>query len=136
MSNMAGPVPFLIARGADDAITVADGDVELWEGYVPLGVKGMVLDFRHEASGAAVITYTIQSVPFTSGLADFDVSYTTLLASTAVAKATAGRLVVYPGVIAVANTHANTVLGYKIRININADTATADEVYAAITWLP
>jgi hypothetical protein len=108
----------------------------LYQGYVPLGARGMILDFRHEASGAAVVTWTIQHVPFTSGLADFDVGVTTLLASTAVAKATAGRLVVYPGVVAVANTHANTVLGIQVRISVNADTATADELYASITWLP
>jgi hypothetical protein len=131
-----GPEPFLIARGVDDVLTEAAEDVELYEGYVPAGVRGMTLDTRHEASGAATVLYTIQSVPFTSGLADFDVGYTTLLASTAGAKATAGRLVIYPGVIAVANTHANTVLGYKIRVIANAGTATADEVYAAITWIP
>jgi hypothetical protein len=58
------------------------------------------------------------------------------LASTALAKATSTRLIVYPGVVAVANTHANTPLPQKIRIIANADTADADEVYASLQWLP
>jgi hypothetical protein len=120
----------------NSSLTTAAGETTLADFYVEAGVQGLVVDVLHTAAGAGTIVYKIQAYNYNAGLSTFTESFTTLLTSAAIAKDVGTRLVVDPRVTAVANTHASTVLGYRIRIRATASADNATGLHVSATQVP
>ncbi len=130
-----GPRPQPKVTGT--ALTTGAGETELFTMYIDEGTQGIILDTYHTSAGAGTMLYKIYAVPYTADNANWpSTGQVTLLASTAGAKTTQGRLVVDPRVTAVANTHACTVLPYKIRVTGTAATNDVTGIYVSVTNVP
>jgi len=127
-----GPRPQVKVNGT--ALTTAAGETTLFEMYVDAGTQGIILHTYHTSAGSGTMLYKIYELPYTADNVNWpSTSPVQLLASTAGAKTTQGRLVVDPRVTAVANTHAQTPLGQRIRVTGTAATADVTGVFVSVT---
>lgn len=128
-----------LAYTVEDA-TVAEGEQLVCEFYTDSGTQGISVDTYHTSAGSGTALYKIYALPFTNGATTYPEpavgSGIVMLASTAGAKDTYGRLVVDPRVAAVTNTHAQTVLPQRIRITVTAGSATLTKVHASVSSIP
>jgi hypothetical protein len=128
--------PHLMNLTAHGELTEAQEDVDICDEYIEAGTQGLIVDVFHTSAGAATIVYKIMGYHYTADRAEWTQSFTTLLTSAAIAKDTGTRLVVDPRVAAVTNTHAQTVLPYRIKVQANVGAATATGVFVGVTQAP
>ncbi len=115
------------------ALTTAAGESTMGEFFVEAGTQGIIIDIYHTSAGVGTMTYKIQAVHYTGGVSGWTQTYTDMLTSAAVAKDVGVRLVVDPRVTAIANTHAQTVLPYKVRVRGTAGAADSTGVFVTVS---
>jgi hypothetical protein len=122
------------------ALTTAAGETTLAdEIYLDSDTQGLIFDVYHTSALSGTMVYKIYAMPFTDGNAswvDTGTAPVVMLTSTTIAKNTNVRLVIDPRVTAVSNTHAQTVLPYKIKITGTAATNDNTGVFVSMTAVP
>ena len=131
MAAAFGPRPVNLVNNV--ALTTGAGETTIADFYIEAGTVGLIIDVLHTSGGAGTVTYKIQGYHYTGGVSGWTQSYTDLLTSTALAKDVGSRMVVDPRVAAVANTHASTVLPYRIRIRATAGAANVTWIFLSAT---
>lgn len=122
-------------KAYNSAIAASDGEVTIDdEIYIMDGTQGLIVDVYHTSSGSATATYKIYAMPFTDDEENWlTTSPVAMLTSAAISKDTNTRLVVDPRVAAVTNTHASTVLPYRVKITCDVASADATAVFVSVT---